>query len=239
MLTRLLVTMAALLAAPPSALAAERLTIFDLVLGSGPAELPDESKFGGLACGSNGGPPLRKISQWSDSALCEPEVDGVHEVYLEYSEVAEDAARRRQDYVAGWFLGTQFDFFPIVASALFNDEGTLVGVRLVTDPRPEQRKDPFFHLRPRAEHYLMRLHLMEALQLDDDGCMNLPMQNGESAVLGMFDRTSCEWDRDGRLIHIESTLVRKRGQREIDPATGQLTEGEFESITRAEIRLAP
>jgi hypothetical protein len=200
----------------------ETPTILDLTLGASTSELPHD-EFQHFACGSDGGPPLRKLAGWAEFGRCEPEADGLREIYFEYSGAGD----------------TQFDYFPIVASALFSDDGVLRGLRLATDPRPGLRKDPLQRLRPRIEHYLLRLHLMDALGLDASGCRSLPLKDGETPVMGMAERVSCEWTRGGQSIRIESILVRRAGQRDVDGGTGKPTEGEFESITRAELRAAP
>ena len=44
------------------------------------------SGFGELACGSNGGPPRRRIDDWSDFAKCRPEESGLHEVYARFED---------------------------------------------------------------------------------------------------------------------------------------------------------
>ena len=216
--------------------ASDRFSLFDLTLGTAASDLPRPPLFTHFACGSDGGPPLRQLADWRDFGRCKPEADRLREVYFEYNDAAEQAARAEQDHAAGWRAGTQFDFYPIIASALFDDMGILRGLRLVTDPRAEQRKDPFLHLRPRNEHYLIRLHLMDALGLDARGCTSEPMRDGESAVMGMFERTTCKWARDGAAIRIESVFVRRVGERDINPETGRPSEGQFESLTRAEFR---
>ncbi|HZY68982.1 MAG TPA: hypothetical protein VFE52_10360 [Devosia sp.] len=216
----------------------ERLTALDLPLGAQADELP-AAEFRAFACGSNGGPPTLRLDGFTAFAQCPAGREGLHEVYFEYSDKIEQAARAAEDYPAGWWAGTQFDHFPVIASALFEPGGRLAGVRLVTDPRPEQRQDPFLRFRPRGEHYLMRLHLMDALGLDPSGCRELPMRDGETPVLGMFERIECEWTLNDRLVRIESTFVRRAGQHDVDPATGQVTKGEFTSLTRAEFRAVP
>jgi hypothetical protein len=214
----------AIAAVPSFAFGSEASTIFDLRLGTSTVDLP-QAGFEHFACGSNGGPPLRKLEGWAEFRRCEPEVDGLREIYLEYSGAAGQPA------------GTQFDYFPVVASALFSDDGVLRALRLETDARPELRKDPLLHLRPRGEHYLMRLHLMDALGLDASGCRSLPLREGETPVMGMVERVTCAWTRGDESIRIESTFVRRPGQRDVDEGTGQLTDGQFESVTRAQFRI--
>ena len=57
--------------------------------------------------------------------------------------------------------------------------------------------------------------------------------------MGQFVKRECTRDDDAAHRHytIVSHYLRKPGQHDIDPATGQLSQGQFESFTRAEVRL--
>ena len=65
-----------------------RLTLHSLKPGATLDQMPHWLDFRSYACGSNGGPPLRKISGWADFALCKPDENGLHEVYFEYDNEA-------------------------------------------------------------------------------------------------------------------------------------------------------
>jgi len=190
-----------------------------------------------LACGSNGGPPLAQLRDWSGFGSCAPEPDGLREVYFEYDDAAERRARAAGDFTVGWSAGTAYKAFPIIASALFSPNGELRAIRIVTDPRPEQRKDVFLHLRPRREHYLLALYLMDKFGVTDADCHDLPATKGESPVLGMFEKQVCDRAVDSVAYHLESRLLRRRGETDVDAETGTLTEGRYVSETRAEVRL--
>jgi hypothetical protein len=221
-------------------LADSRLTIFDLPLGTAAGALPPAASFKGLACGSNGGPPLARLYDWTAFRRCAPEKDGVHEVYFEYDDSAEQAARARGDFPAGWMAGTAYEAFPIVASALFDDRGMLVGLRIVTDPRPEQQDDPFLRLRPRQEHYLLAIYLADRFGISPADCVDYPLEAGESAVFGLVTKRSCE-RRDAATettYRTEARYLRRRGETDFDPDTGLRTIGQYVSETRAEIRHA-
>lgn len=217
--------------------APRRATLFDLPLGRAASQLP--GGFKSYACGSNGGPPARAVAGWQAFRSCPPEADGLHEIAFEYDDTAEKAARAADDEPAAWGLGTSYDYFPIIASALFDDAGVLRGLRIVTDPRPEQRKDRFMRFRPRGEHYLLQLYLMQPFGMTDADCRDLRLATGQSPVLGMSVHRVC--DRTdaaaGRSYHIEARFYRRRGEHDADPTTGALTEGQFVSETRAEIRV--
>jgi hypothetical protein len=227
----------ALLVGPTGAVAVPtRDTVFDLTLG---LPLSDQPRgFRQYACGSEGGAPGARIQGWQDFSLCAPEPSGLHEVYFEYNDVAGQAARRAGDPVSAWGLGTSLDYFPIVTSALFDDNGVLRRLRIVTDPRPEQRKDPFMLYRPRGEHYLLQLYLMDRFGMQATDCRDLPLEAGQSPVFGMVTNRVCD-KIDAvakRHYHIEARFYRRRGEHDVDPDTGQASEGQFVSETRAEIR---
>ena len=84
----------------------DRLTLQDLKLGSTIAQMPAWLEFRSYACGSNGGPPLRKIAGWSEFNLCKPDANGLYEVYFEYDNEAEYILRARDNPRAVRFIGT-------------------------------------------------------------------------------------------------------------------------------------
>jgi hypothetical protein len=212
-------------------------SIFDIVLGASAGALPSPNEFAIFACGNDGGPPGVPLNGWDDYPKCPAAPDGRHEVYFEYDDEAEYVARAKGDYVAGWTVGTAIDSFPVITSVLFDDNGRATGLRIVTDPRPEQRKDDFLHLRPRQEHYLLGLYLLDRFGLPASDCHDEQAAKGERAVLGMFVRQVCVATKNGRSYRIESQLYRRPGEGDIDPDTGLRTEGAFVSETRAEVDL--
>jgi hypothetical protein len=227
----------AMLASPLAKAEEARATIFDLQLGTTAAKLVPASRFGHLACGSNGGPAMQPLADWGGFATCRADRDGLHEITFRYDDTAEQAARARGDVAAAWSLGTSLYYFPVIVSALFDDGGTLAGLRIVTDPRYDPRHETFLHLRPRQEHYLLGLYLMDRFGIGETDCRDLPPAAGESPMLGMFAKRTCTATKDGRRYSIESRLLRRRGETDIDPVMGTPTEGRYLSETRAEIRL--
>jgi hypothetical protein len=238
-----------LIAASTPALAAfptTRLTIWDLKPGQPVAAQPAPENYRGFACGSNGGPPHRPISGWSDFAKCPAEADGLHEVYFEYDDELEYIARAQslENQITRW-AGTTELRFPIITSALFNDAGVLQGIRIATDARPDYRNDllqPQLH--DRADAYQLAGVLAGRFDVSSTtDCKSLPPAEGESAVAGLFLKKRCEKidAANNRRILIESNLYRRPGESEYDPqAPNELTKNQFESSARAEIRvLAP
>jgi hypothetical protein len=59
-----------------------RATVAELKLGAHISAQPLPDEFKGFACGSNGGPPRRKLADWSEFRRCPAERNGLHEVYF-------------------------------------------------------------------------------------------------------------------------------------------------------------
>ena len=217
-----------------------RATLFDLALGTPLSHLPPQDSFTSYACGTNGGPPGTSLEGWADFSRCAAEADGLREVYFEYDDAEEIQARATGDVSVGWHAGTAYRSFPLMTSALFDAEGTLVGVRLITDPRPEQRKhDVFLHFRPRQEHALLGLYLMGPFGMLPGNCRDDPLSGGETPVLGVQIKRTCDRTdaTTGVSYHIEQRYLRRRGETDVDRRTGFLTQGNYLSETRAEMRL--
>jgi len=232
-----------LLTLSPSAVEAQqmrRATLWDLKLGQPIAAQPSPDEFRGFACGSNGGAPRQPLTGWRDFARCRAEPDGLHEVYFEYDDELEYIARARDaDREITRWAGTTEVAFPVVVSALFDSAGVLRGIRMVTDARPDHRNDiTIANLRKRADAYVLggimaaRFDLVTARD-----CTSLPPAEGESAVGDLFVKQTCEMTAGGRKIMLRVNFFRKPGQSGTNPQLPtQLTEGQFESSARLEIR---
>jgi hypothetical protein len=219
-----------------------RATVWDLKLGEPIAAQPAPDEYRGFACGSNGGAPRAQLKGWSDFARCRAEGDGLREVYFEYDDEFEYIARAKdlEREITRW-AGTTEVAFPIVVSALFDDAGVLKGIRIVTDARPEHRNDiTEANLRKRVDAYV--LGSMLAARYDIAAardCKSLPAAEGESEVGTLFVKQLCEKadPQGGRKFLLSVNLYRKPGQSGVNPQLpSQLTEGQFESSTRFEIR---
>jgi hypothetical protein len=216
-------------------------TIWDLKLGQPIAAQPASSEFRGFACGSNGGPPRAQLGGWSDFRRCPPEPSGLHEVYFEYDDELEYIARAHDnDLEISRWAGTHEMKFSVIASALFDDAGTLKGVRLVTDARPEHRNDiTDADRRPREEAYVFGGIMAGRFNVEPArDCISQPPAEGESPVGTLFIKQVCE-RKDvaaGRRIVVRANLYRKPGQSAYNPQLAtQLTQGQFESSARVEI----
>ena len=124
-----------------------RAEVWDLKLGTPAALMP--SGFGEYACGTDGGPPSRPLSGWKDFGRCRREPDGLREVYFRYDDELEYWAKANElPTEIERYSGTKVYDFPVVLSALFDDGGTLAGLRIVSDPRDSSRsRDEAYALR--------------------------------------------------------------------------------------------
>lgn len=195
----------------------------ELILGESVLERRDGPDLA-LACGSNGGPPLVSLSDWSGFLACAPEREGLREVLVR---------------PAGADLGAVYDAFPVETSVLLDPEGRISGLRVVTDPRGVALPGPLLSRRPRAEFFLMRLYVLDELGLATSSCRNVPRAGYESDVLGMAEHMVCTARQGPVVITVESRLYRRAGEHDLDPETRRRTEGAFWSETRAELRLSP
>jgi hypothetical protein len=218
-----------------------RATVWDLVLGAPAAAQPPAAAFRRLACGGNGGPPLRALAGWSDVMRCAPEPSGLREVAVEYDDEAEYVARARGELDRlPRVAGTTELAFPVVVSGLFDAAGILKAIRLVSDPRPDYRPDQGdAELRGRRDAYKLASFLAARFAIEPQrDCVAEPPAPGESAVGAVFVKQRCEKRADGRRITLESRYLRKAGQSDRDPTLPtRLTRGQFDSETRLEIAL--
>ena len=118
------------------------------------------------------------------------------------------------------FSGTKTYGFPIIVSALIDDDGSVRGLRVVSDPRFEQHN--------RDEAYLLRNFLTARFGREGWACEKLAAEDGETPVDGMFVKERCRKEIDERTTaSLSARHLRKAGQSPIDPRTGRETTGQF------------
>lgn len=200
-----------------------------LAIGETAATLPTEG-YEAFACGSNGGPPLKHITGWTDFAKCAADERGLHEVYVEFGRRVGKLAERFHDQYGEelWlqrFGGTRLANFPVVLSLLFDDAGVVRGFRAVTDARAG--------IEDRGRAYLFRLPVFQRYGSSDWNCVDLPKAPGETGVGEMFIKQVCSKDVDGRHVRVETHYFRKPGQTGLD-IQGMFEPGQYESSTRWE-----
>jgi len=202
-------------------------SVWDLTIGHHARELPVD-EFIDFACGTNGGPPAIALSGWSEYAKCRPDgPTGWHEVYFQYDDEAEYMALARHDQVrARLFQYTSIYDRPVIAAALFDADGFMRGLRLVTDPRVD--------LMTREAGYTLGTFLQARFD-GDWACENLPRLDRELAYQGTYIKRRCTLvdEVEGVQRMVETHLYRRPGQTIFDP-NNMPTEGYFESTTRYE-----
>jgi hypothetical protein len=185
--------------------------------------------FGDLACGSNGGPARQAIDEWSEFRKCRPEPSGLYEVNVRFDDQQEYIGRAIDDplYAQGR-LGTRVAGHPVILSVLFDKEGVLRGIRMVSDPRGS--------IMERRMAHMLRLAIINRYEPDGWNCIDLPPAAGETPVGGgVFIKQRCEKRTTERDLFVEAHFLRKPGQSDINPTTGEATTGQFESWTRFEL----
>ena len=222
----LLVSLFAAAAGAQPAPVAAKPSIWDLrPLGRHAAELPT-AQFADFACGTNGGPPSRTIAGWHESGLCPRDSEtGLHEVHFRYDDEDEYWALannlRREVYG-----GTMVFSHPVIVSALFTDDGFVIGLRVVTDSRvdDETRRKSVTLLQ-----FFLNLFADASFQ-----CRSGEPVGDETPAGPLFVKELCASDSPGRHLMVEAHYYRKAGQAAFDPRTAGLipTSGQFRSETR-------
>jgi hypothetical protein len=204
-----------------------RADIWSLKLGTSAAALPNND-FIDYACGSNGGPPQQPLSGWSDYGECRPEPNGLREVYFRYDDELEYWAKaHRARTLLAQYGGTKVLDFPVILSGLFDADGTLAGLRVVTDPRvgPQDRK----------QAYTLSNFLKARFGGEGWACIDTPPKPGETPVGALYINKHCSKSVKGDMrALLETRFLRLPGQAEFS-GSGKLTVGEFESSTRLEL----
>lgn len=219
--------MLSLLALPAAAQPADRPDVTDLMLGVHHSEQP--SRFREFACGTNGGPPSVLIGGFADFAQCPAEADtGLHEVTFRYDDELEYyALAMGLAPIAERYGGTRYGTFPVIVSALFDDEGILRGYRIVTDDRGTQRQ--------RRVAYTMSVYAKSQFG-DEWTCEDLPAAEGETPLGSLFVKEDCTTTTpEGGLVTLQARLLHRPGQSAIDPHTGEVRAGLYVSTASLEV----
>jgi len=183
--------------------------------------------FGEFACGSNGGPPRAVLDGFADFAKCRAEPSGLHEVYVRFDDEAEYVGKAIDDDQYSRNAGTRIAGHPVILSVLFDDGGVLRGIRAVTDPRAAPGERRMAHL--------LRLAAINHYGPEGWTCVDAAAAPGETPVGGVFIKQRCRKTTAARDITVEAHMLRKPGQSETDPATGEYRGGQYESWTRLEL----
>jgi hypothetical protein len=204
----------------------DRGEIRGLKLGLNAKGMPNG--FVDFACGSNGGAPRQRLDDWTDFRDCRPESNGLREVYVRFDDEEEYIGKAIDDPLyAGRRSGTRVAGHAVILSVLFDNDGVLRGIRVVSDPRQG--------LTERRMARLLRLAIINRYDPGGWNCTDFPPAPSESPVAGIFLKQSCDKIVEGRYLSVEVRFLRKPGQYDIDPVMNELTDGQFESWTRFEL----
>jgi len=183
--------------------------------------------FGEFACGSNGGPPRAKLDGFAGFAKCRAEPSGLHEVYLRFDDEEEYVGKAIDNDHYTYKVGTRVAGHPVILSVLFDDDGILRGIRFVTDPRAAPAERRMAHL--------LRMAVINRYGPEGWSCVDHPPAAGETPVGGIFIKQTCRKTTAERDLMVDARFLRKPGQSETDPQTGEYRAGQYESWTRFEI----
>ena len=156
---------------------------------------------------------------------------GLREVYFRYDDELEYWAKANDlPTEIERYSGTKVYDIPVVLSALFDDAGTLAGLRIVSDPRDTTRS--------RDEAYALRNFLTARFGRDGWNCTDLPPTEGEEPVGRTFIKQDCNKTLDEPSLAVMQTrYLRKKGQHQFDPRSNKETEGQFDSTVHFELSL--
>ncbi|MCP8939618.1 hypothetical protein NK718_13910 [Alsobacter sp. SYSU M60028] len=203
----------------------DRRDVWDLKIGKPAAEQPTD--FIEYACGTNGGPPSIRLSGFADFGKCRPDRNGLREVYFRYDDELEYWARAwDMEVEIRRFRGTQVFDFPVVTSGLFDADGNLQGVRVVTDPRNE--------IRDRKDFWTLANFLRHNFGATDWSCVDLPPAEGETPVGSNFVKRRCTKLYEKLKLRLDNNFYRRPGEVSVNPHTGEPVANAFESSTRFE-----
>lgn len=202
--------------------------IWELQLGTPVAEIP--TRYFDPHCGTNGGPQSLRLTSFADFMRCPAEAEtGLHEVWFTEDDETEyvGLAYRSQFFAPGPNAANVFLGHKVIYSVLIDDAGLVQGYRVFTDPREPE----FYRLTAEgAGDGMLGLY-----GFSNFTCTDLDPLPGETDIDGRFLKRRCTATVDGRFITIDRRYLRKPGQAQYDPLTGQELTNYFESSTRLEV----
>lgn len=205
-------------------------SIWDVKFGTSVAEI-DPLLVAEIACGTNGGPPSQPLVSFSEADICIPEPTGLREIYFTYDDEQNYVALAREVEFDFLTRGTSVFAHPVIVSVLVDAEGKARGIRIVTDDRvgSSTRRTAM----TLGQYYKGRYSNWEMI------CDDIPMADGEQPIGDRFVHESCTGQKDGHQLSFETTYLRKKGQRAINPETQEVNSDYFESRVRLEVLEEP
>lgn len=207
-------------------------SIWDVEIGAPVGQIPAGS-VRDISCGTNGGPPSRRLRDVFAFAECPAEVSGLHEVYFAYDDESDYIAKALEVEYKALQGGTSAYAHPVIVSVLVDAGGTVRGIRIVTDDRAS--------LRERRTSVNLARNLKARFGSWELDCREVPLRPGEKPVGTQFIHEACtgESDEAGQRLFIEAYYYRKRGQEAVNRETQEINKGYFSSGTRFELVQLP
>jgi len=205
-------------------------SVWDLPLGAHASELPTD-EFINFACGTNGGPPSLPLTGWQGFTQCRPDATGLYEVYFEYDNELELWAKARQLTVqAATYEYTSVYAVPVIASALFDGDGFMMALRIVTKPDiPDELRELAVTLGG---------FIRSRFGVDGWSCTDLPRVDGEQPFNDRYEKQVCrKVSAEGYDLVLETHNYRRPGQAGLDPVANAETAGQFWSAARLDMSL--
>jgi hypothetical protein len=143
--------------------------------------------------------PERELSGWQEYGQCPTSPPGLHEVRFRYDESANPLAR-----VNDRFEGTRVGGHPVLLSLLIDEQGTVDGLRIVTDPKAR------LYMHKKA--FLLGLQAKARYGEEGWACVEGQPTGDEEPVGGIFLKERCEKVTATRRVTIERDLFRHAGQ---------------------------
>jgi hypothetical protein len=164
-------------------------------LGTKVGDLP-ASGYVDFTCAAE---PEKELSGWQDYRQCPANPPGLHEVRFRYDESANPLAR-----VNDRFEGTRVGGHPVLISLLIDEQGTVDGLRIVTDPKAR------LYLHKKA--FLLGLQAKARYGEEGWTCVEGQPAGDEQPVGGVFLKERCEKVTATRRVTVERDLFRRAGQ---------------------------
>lgn len=207
--------------------------IWDVQLGQ-PITAIADSAAAIIACGTNGGPISVELKSFGDWQQCTPEASGLREIAFTYDDEKDYIARALELEFRALQGGTSAYAHPVVVSVLVDDKGISQGIRMVTDDRASDAD--------RRLAVVLSKNLQARYGPWNLKCQDIPMQEGEQPVGGMFIHDRCTGtnpDGSGQTVLIVGSYLRKKGQEGLNLDTQQVNKGYYESESRLEVLNPP
>lgn len=207
-------------------------SIWDVQIGQPITEIP-QMEVVEISCGTNGGPPSKRLRGFAQFDECPTEPSGLREVYFAYDDELDYLAKAMESEFRVLRGGTSVYAHPVIVSVLVDETGIVRGIRIVTDDRISDNERR------------IAVNLARNLQARFGSwklvCDDIPLRPGENPVGKQFVHEICRGSDTGRemSLMIEAYYLRKRGQEALNPETQQVNKGYFSSGTRFELLETP